>query len=193
MKIFYFDCETTGLDAKLNDIITLAFIIEVDGVIKEKAEFKMQPFNWDNISQEALDVNGITLEQLKTFEPPQQVYKKLISLFSKYVDKYKKNKTVNDKFVCCGYNVNFDIGFLTEFFKKNGDNYVGSFIDYHKLDLASIVLFLKLHGVLQIDGFKLKVVSEHFKIQIDAHDATSDINATRELSFKLLDKMKEIK
>ena len=42
-KIFYFDTETTGLDPKRHDIIQLAYIVEINGEVKEEGEFKLQP------------------------------------------------------------------------------------------------------------------------------------------------------
>ncbi len=50
MKVLWFDVETTGLNAVKNDIITIAGIIDIDHVTKEKFYFKVQPRDWDNIS-----------------------------------------------------------------------------------------------------------------------------------------------
>lgn len=193
MKILWFDVETTGLDPKLNDVITISIRIEVEGEVKDKLDLKIQPFNWENISPEALATNGITVEEMKTFMHPQEAYRQIVTLFSRYVDKYKKNKTSEDKLIPAGYNVTFDIQFLAEFFKKCGDKYFGAFVDYHKLDVASIVLFLKLNKVLSIEGFKLTEVAKSLEVAMDnAHDAGCDIDATRIIAYKLIDKMKAI-
>lgn len=194
MKILYFDCETTGLDAKINDIITISMRIEIDGIIKDKLDLKIQPHNWDTIEQGALDVNKITREQLKDFMLPVEAHKQIVKLFSKYVDKYKKFKTSEDKLVPAGYNVLFDVLFLTEFFKKCGDNYLGSFIDYHKLDTSSLVLFLKLHKIINCEGYKLTQVAKALDINMDnAHNAGCDIDATIELNKKILELLKKLK
>jgi len=193
MKIFYFDVETGGLDCKVNPLLTLSGIIEIDGEVKETITLKIKPFKGDLLADEALKINGLTMEEIKTFDEPLIAKKKLEDLFSKYVDKYKKNKTSEDKLIPAGYNVLFDIQFLETFWKKCGDNYFGSFIDYHKLDIASIVLFLKMHKVLDFPGYKLATISQALGIIIKAHDATSDIEATREIAYKLIDKIKEIK
>ncbi len=189
MKVLWFDVETTGLDPKLNDIVSIAMLIEIDGQVKEELYLKIQPTNWNNISEEALKVNGFTLETLKTFMPPKEAHKQIVAFFSKYVDKYKKNKTSEDKLTPSGYNVLFDISFLGEFFKKCGDNYFGAFVDYHKLDIASIVLFLKLNKKIDLQGFKLLDVANYLQADIVAHDALSDIRATREIAYKLINKI----
>jgi DNA polymerase-3 subunit epsilon len=189
MKILWFDCETTGLNPIQNDIISLAMIIEIDGEIKDKLYLKIQPHSFENISDEALKINGFTKEDLKTFLPPKEAHKQIVSFFAKYVDKFKKFKTMEDKLIPAGYNVLFDIQFLSEFFKKCGDNYFGSFIDYHKLDVASIVLFLQMHKKIDIKGYKLINVAEYLQASIDAHNAESDIAVTRDIAYKLLNKI----
>lgn len=188
MKILWFDVETTGLDAKENDIITFAGIVEIDGKIVDQIYLKMQPHNWDNIEQRALDVNGITREELKTFQTPQEAHKKLISFLSKHVNRYNKN----DKYQPSGYNVTFDMLFLAEFFKKCNDKYFGAWIDYHKLDVATLVMFFKLKGVLKLEKYRLAYVAEALGIPLKAHDAQEDILATREIFYQLLNKI-EIK
>lgn len=193
MKILWIDCETTGLDPKQNDIVTLSCMVEIDGHIQESFAYNIQPMNWGTITEEALKVNGLTVEKLKTFSLPLDVHKSLVAILSKYVDRFKKNKTSEDKFICAGYNVLFDIQFLSEFWKKCGDNYFGSIFDYHKLDVASLVLFLKMHKLLPIEGYKLQTISEYLQIPIVAHNSTSDIEATRAVTFKLIERIKELK
>jgi len=96
MKILWFDCETTGLNAKENDILTLAGVVEIDGEVKEEFYLEMQPFNYDNISEEALKVNGLELKTIKTWMAPKLAYNQLIRIFSKYINRYNRN----DKFIC---------------------------------------------------------------------------------------------
>jgi len=186
MKLLFFDCETSGLDPIKNDILTLAMIIEIDGEVKEEVYLEIQPFNWDTITDEALQVNGLKREQIKTFLEPKDAYKKIVSLFSKYINKY--NKT--DKFIAIGHNTVFDVQFLSEFFKKNGDKYFGSFVDYHYLDTMQILNLMKYAGVLQIENVKLVTASAKFGIDLtEAHNSMADIKATKELFKKLMDKI----
>jgi len=189
MKILWLDCETTGLNPIENDVISLAMIIEINGEVKDKLYLKIKPVNPDKISDEALKINGFTREELQTFTEPKEAHKQIVTFFAKYVDKYKKFKTMEDKLIPAGYNVLFDIQFLSEFFKKVGDNYFGAFIDYHKLDVASLVLFLKMHKKINIKGYKLVDVAEYLQATIQAHNAESDIEVTREIAYKLLDKI----
>lgn len=177
MKIFYFDVETTGLDAKDNDIITIAYMIEIDGDIKLTKYLKLQPFNYENISTKALEVNGITLEELKTFIKPEDAYHELIVDMSMFCDKYNRN----DKYTPAGYNARFDIDFLSHFFKKNNDQYLGSFFNWKTVDPLSILYFNHFKEEINLVNYKLETVCKHYGIEIEAHDALSDIKATHSL------------
>ena len=186
MKIWWFDIESTGLDPYRNDIISLACIIDIDGEIKEKFKLNIQPFNWDNIELSALKVNRITMEQLKTFMTPKKALEKLKFYLNKYVDPYNSN----DKFQPGGYNNDFDIKFMSNFFRKCGDKYFGSWIDYHRFDPQSIMQFLHLKGDIDLPNYKLKTIADYFGIKINNHEPMSDIKTTREIVYKLLPRIK---
>jgi DNA polymerase-3 subunit epsilon len=181
-KIFYMDTETTGLDPKSNDIIQLAYLIEIDGEIKEEGNLFVQPFSYENISLEALVVNKKTVEEIKTYPTPIDVYRHLQSILNKYINRYNKL----DKFIPCGYNVRFDIDFLQSFFLKNNDKWFGAFFDYHFIDPMPIINVLNYKGSINLVNAKLITACENFGITIDAHDALSDIKATRELMQKIM-------
>jgi DNA polymerase-3 subunit epsilon len=181
MKKFYFDTETTGVNPGVNDIIQLAGIIEIDGDIKEKFTFEMQPFNYDNINQGALDTHGITIEKMKTFMNPKEAYSKLIDIFDIYINKFDRE----DKFIVCGYNVRFDIDFLNSFFKKNSDNFLFSYIGTVK-DPFPVFGYLKSLEKIKTEDLKLGTMCKYFGISLDnAHDALADIEATKMLIEKL--------
>ena len=190
MKILWIDVETTGLNAKVNDIITLSAMVEIDGEIKRGINLKIQPHSWDNIDDEALKINGITRKEMKSFDSPEIAHDKLVTFFSKFVDRFDKT----DKFQPAGYNVVFDMLFLAEFFIKCGDKYFGSWVDYHKFDIASVVQFFHLAGYFKdMPNFKLVTIAEELGIELKAHDAKEDIIATRDVCYKLIEKLKENK
>lgn len=184
-KIIYFDTETTGLDPVQQDIIQLAYVIEINGVIKEQNDLRMQPFSYENIQQKALDVHGISVDEIKTYPKPQEAYRTFTKTLAEYVNKFDRN----DKFIPCGYNIgNFDIPFLNQFFLKNGDKYFGSYINYKCIDPYQVIQFVHGMGIEEYDNMKLEFACKKFDIEIKAHDAMSDILATRALAFKLKEK-----
>lgn len=176
-KLFIFDVETTGRNSYKNDITQLSGMIEVDGKVVEKFNFRCQPLNWDNIEPEALEVTGVGIDQLKTFDPPKKVYNELIKLLGRHCDKFNRD----DKFYFIGYNVSFDVDFLSSFFRKQGDKYFGSWFNWKKIDPLPILHWMEYRGMISLENYKLSTVCEHYGIKIDAHDAMSDILATREL------------
>lgn len=185
-KIFFFDIESSGLDSIKNDILTLSGIVEIDGKVKDTINLKMQPFNYDNISKEALEINGLTLEEIKTFDDPKVAHKKLIGFFSKYIDRYNRK----DKFTLAGYNIiKFDIPFLNEFFKKCNDKYFGSWVNGYPLDVYQLVVLLKHLNAFNLDNIKLETIANELKIPIKAHEAEADTVATREVYNKLMHKI----
>ena len=177
MKVFYFDVETTGFDPKVNDITQLAGMIEIDGKIKEKFNLRSQPLNWDDISESALEVTGIGIEELKKYPKASEAYSDLIKILDKYCDKYDKF----DKFYFAGYNVRFDIDFLHQFFVKQGDQYFGSWFNWKSVDPFPFLHYMDYKGMIKLPNYKLETVCEHFEIEIKAHDAMSDILATRKI------------
>lgn len=181
-KLLFIDTETTGLDPAKNGIIQIAGIIEIDGLVVEKFNFTAKPFDTDEINDEALSVCGISRDDIQKLEPATSFYSKLSDLFSKYVDKYDRT----DKFFVVGYNVEFDVNMLRAYWLKMNDKYFGSWVSGHKIDLQPVVTFLTCVGKIpNLGNMKLETIANHFGITINAHDAMSDIEATRDLFHKL--------
>jgi DNA polymerase-3 subunit epsilon len=151
-------------------------------VIKQEFNLRCQPFDYEAIEQAALDVTGNTIEGLKAQQSPQAMYKQFVGILSRYVNKFDKN----DKMYVAGYNVRFDIDFLRMFFVKNKDPYFGSWINYKSIDGLAIMYMLEYCGHCKLENYKLGTVCSHYKIDIDAHDALSDIKAT----YTLIKRMK---
>lgn len=183
MKILYFDTETTGTDPLKHEITQFAAIVEIHGKVQEEVNWRCQPKDWDAIDPEALKVTGISIEQLKEFQTPEEMFKKIKALFTRYIDKYDKAPF---KFYPAGHNVQFDLNFLDAFWRKygNADEKKWGTVSYQNwraLDSRAMCNFLMAQGKLPCPNIKLSTLCEHFGIEIQAHDALSDIRATREL------------
>jgi DNA polymerase-3 subunit epsilon len=184
MKVLYFDTETTGLDPVQNDIIQLAGMVEINGEIKEEFNLFSQPFSYENVAQEALDIHGISIDTIKQFPAPDYLRIRLIKILGKHVDRYNPM----DKFYPAGQNIQFDLHFLEENFKKNNDIYFGSWFWRYCLDLYSLSTILRYKGILKTENLKLETLAKHFGVELKAHDAMSDIRATREIIRIILDR-----
>lgn len=180
-KILYFDVETTGLDPVNDHIFQLSGMIEVDGEIKEEFNYYLRPPTGTRVSLEALKVTGKTVEELRGYPDSFKSYDSLINIMGVYVDQYKRFKTPDDKFYPCAYNGNFDLQFLDNFFKKMGDHYFGSWQNWQLIDPLQTFRLLSFLDQLHLPNHKLETVCKHFGVSIEAHDALSDIRATRDL------------
>lgn len=109
MKILYYDLETTGTNPGKNGIHQISGEIVINGVSREKFDFRVRPNPKALIEDEALQVAGVTREQILAYPPMEEIYKQFLSMIGRYVSKYDKN----DKFFLAGYNnAAFDNQFL---------------------------------------------------------------------------------
>ncbi len=178
-KILWIDCETTGVNPKLNDIWQLAYLIEIDGEVVDGENMYIRPFNEKNIEEQALTIGGTTIDKLLEIElTVKPAVARIKKTWEKYIDKFNRD----DKFVMAGYWVNFDNGFLRQLFYKAGDKYgIGSWCFSPCLDVASFVAIAVAKNGLRFPNYKLETVCDRLGIALDAHDALSDITATRNL------------
>ena len=122
MKIIYYDLETTGLDPLLNTIHQLSMITEVDGVevdrlnlfispisrfrkvitFKEGDEWKREfSFGLKEYNQSALDIAGMTIEQLVDRGlDGNKAFAELKKFLGRNCNKFDKN----DKYFLIGFN-----------------------------------------------------------------------------------------
>ena len=189
-KIIFIDTETGGVNAEKSALIQLSGIIEVNGVEKEKFNFYIKPFKNSEINEKALDVQGRTLEELRTdkYIDESIIYKKFLEILDKYIDKYDKN----DKFIVAGYNVKFDIDILKALFERNNNKFLFSYFNSSMLDPLYSVRLLQVAGMLPVlENNKLETWCKYFNIELKAHDSLQDITATKKLIEKLIELIKK--
>ena len=181
-KVLWLDVETTGLDCRKHGLREVGFIIEIDGVEVDRGVFKINPFTYTTrdveIDDYALEISKVSIEDLKSYDRVSYCFKELMKKLVKYVNVNDKN----DCFVIAGYNTAFDIGFIKEWFKEMGllDSYKDLF-HYKSLDVFSIVFALRHIGLNSAENDKLETMCNYFGIGIEAHNALSDIEATKKL------------
>lgn len=180
MKIMYVDVETTGLDFKDNCIWQLAGLVEdTEKHEKDYFDFKIAPYKAGPHSRTALEIGGISAADLKNFPDARQAYDSFTELIRKYVNPYNKK----DKLYFCAYNAAFDSQFVREFLTHFGDVYYGSYFWHPYLDVMQLAGWFYTGKFSTLKNFKLTTLYEHVlgKPFDDAHNAMSDILATKEL------------
>lgn len=179
MKLFFFDLETTGTNPGKHGIHQISGQIVIDGVVKEKFDFKVQPNPKAAIDDKALEVGGVTKEQILAYPPMRDVYHALVDTLGKYVDKFNRK----DKFFLVGYNnAAFDNNFLRGFFLQNGDEYFGSWFWSNSVDVMVLASNYLLDRRAEMENFKLSTVAKFLNIAVEddaLHDAQYDIELTK--------------
>lgn len=191
MKILWYDTETTGLTEN-SAMFQISGVIEIDGKEVEEFDIFCKPHKDADISDQALEVTGVTMEKLESYQSPKDAYEQLVDIFSKYINKFDKE----DKFVIAGQNIRFDIDVLNRFFKRNNDNYLGSFLNYKQVfDTLSIYTALEIAEVVpKIENHKLETICKTMGVELsNAHNSLADIKATKAVGDKMLAGLRRIK
>ena len=131
------------------------------------------------IEEDALKVGGVTKEQILAYPPMYDIYRKLINMLEKYVDKYNKK----DKYFLVGFNnASFDNQFLRGFFLQNGDQYFGSWFWSNSFDVMVLATPYLAANRAEMENFKLATVAKALGIEVsedNLHDASYDIALTK--------------
>lgn len=179
MKLLFFDLETTGTNPGKNGIHQISGEVVIDGKTMERFDFKVQPNPKCVIEDQALAVANVAREQVMAYPPMFEVYKQVVAMLGKYVDKFDKK----DKFFLVGFNnASFDNQFLRGFFMQNGDQYFGSWFWSNSIDvmvLASAHLATRRH---EMENFKLATVAKFLGVNVNdasLHNAEYDIFLTK--------------
>jgi DNA polymerase III subunit epsilon len=180
MKRVFVDTETTGLDPHKNGIHQIAAILELEDGTTDELSLRVAPFPVDAVSQQALDVAGVTAEQVAGYMPPGNAHAKLLSFLGRHIDKFSKV----DKAQFMAYKASFDAEFLRAWFGKCEDKYYGSWFWTPPVDIMSIAAD-RLCGIRpEMPDFKLATVAAALGIKVDAdatHDAMYDVRLARDV------------
>lgn len=179
MKLLFFDLETTGTLVNRHGIHQISGMVVIDGNVMETFNFHVQPNPKADILKEALDVAGVTEEQVRAYPPMPDVYREFTAMLDKYVSKYDKK----DKFFLVGYNnASFDNQFLRAWFVQNGDKYFGSYFWSNSIDVMVLASSCLASKRAEMESFKQGVVAKALGIPVDdsrLHDALYDIEVCK--------------
>ncbi|HEY9542978.1 MULTISPECIES: 3'-5' exonuclease [Bacteroidales] len=179
MKLLFFDLETTGTNPARNGIHQISGQIVIDGKKVEDFDFHVQPNPKAQIEEAALQVAGVTREQVLSYPAMGEVYAQFVAMLGKHVDKFNKK----DKFFLVGYNnAAFDNQFLRGFFLQNGDNYFGSWFWANTIDVMVLATAYLAERRPEMENFKLSTVAKFLGVAVSddsLHNAFYDIELTK--------------
>jgi len=181
MKKIFFDLETTGTNYTKHSIHQIAGMVELDNEVVETFNIKVRPHPKAIIDPVAMNVCGITAEQILAYPDMKEGYRQLVAILGKYIDPYNPK----DKAWLVGYNNRaFDDPFLRKWFEHNGDSFMGSWFWSDSLDVLSLASEYLLDRRARMNSFKLHRVAWELGIVVEKerlHEAGYDVHLTREI------------
>jgi DNA polymerase III epsilon subunit-like protein len=195
-NICCFDFETGSANPYECEILQIAAVMLHRNTLKTVGKFQslMKPEDFDALEPKALQVNGLTVEQLQEAPEASVVFPEFCAWIQKY------NFTIDNSFfgcpVPCGYNISgFDLHIFDRYCKKYGywdenQNRQKLFWPLNRFDVFdhlwlycrrnSDLKKMKLTSVLEYCGVSTEEIEEN------AHNAIWDVEWTARLAVKLL-------
>jgi DNA polymerase III alpha subunit (gram-positive type) len=177
------DIEATGTDVTKHEIIQLAAILLDKKTLKEKAQFSsyIKPRHWKNRMPAAMEVNGITWEQLKKAPSMRSVLQKFTKQFGTNI-------------LPTTYGGNLDIVFLPSAYRQAGLKFP---FDYHTFNIWALCYTYmakrkKLTNKKRFAGFRLEEIARDLKVEVpeNRHDALVDCQFEAAVLRKLVKALK---
>mgnify|MGYP002626295360 CR=1 FL=1 len=166
-KYIAFDTETTGFSFTNDRIIELGAVLFENGKITKR--FGTLVNAKINISPEVSLINHITNDMISSAPSEKEAYEKFIEFLDDALD---------GNTIICAHNAKFDMGFLTETFKRLGISANIKYID---------TLYLSRKLVKGLYNYKQDTVAKHFGIiNKESHRAVTDAETCGKILWNLL-------
>jgi len=187
--IYVIDCETTGVDPILNDVIEVSLWRLKDD---QQKTWQIKALNAETISDKALKINGHKREDILLMSPgSKDTYRDPASVVSEIeVWMMQDEATVEDR-VFLGHNSKFDFDFLKELWKKAGSPDTFPF-GYFLIDTIQLTKFIDLCSGKRRARYNLGSLVKDFGVtKASAHRAEGDVKMTRDLFLKQFEPIKD--
>jgi len=164
-----FDCETTGLDKKNDDIISIGAVIIKDNTIVASKKFNKFIKPKTNLDSEAIKIHHIRKCDLHSAEEIDEVLLDFLDFIG--------NRTL------VGYYLEFDIAMVNKYLKTN----LGITLPNKTLEVSEIYYDWKIEAIPQANiDLRFDVLMQDLKIpKLGKHDALNDAIMTSMMFLKL--------
>lgn len=177
--LVFLDTETSGLSSTENQILTIGYVVDVDGTIVKERLLKLKHMG-GAIDRRALEINGIDLDDHKKngLHPTDALLELTKDLYE-----YKDKKIV-------AHNAAFDKAFVDIHFRKWAVYDEAYIVRSNWMCTMQLANWLFYHGVLKSErrGSNLDNVLRavgYADRGTDAHGALSDALLTREAYYRM--------
>lgn len=174
-KLFFFDCETGGLNHATVDMTEVACVVTdpTGGIVL--TEYSARVFPKRPVEPDAARINGYSQEKWASEAVDLDVA--MVKLLERAKDS-----------LFCSHNTPFDWGFLSDAMAERGARWRG---DYHKIDTVALATPLLKAG--KVPNLKLATLCNYFGVdQGEPHRALSDARACHGIYLKLMDVYKPL-
>ncbi len=181
-ELLFLDCETGGLDAQRDALLSIGLVHWSDGEIKNQSEVLVQP-EGRNVEPKALQVNRINMAvhrrtAISRREAGERMYRLVRAWFPWSNEK--------DRIILAGHNIGFDIAFTRSLF----NDYWTKLVVPRSVDTSSLLILLEHAGRIPPEtSYSLDRAIRLFGLQIEdhlRHTALGDAKVTAELYTKLV-------
>lgn len=192
-KKIAFDTETGGTDPTKHPILTAYFLALDENLEKiDSLDIAIRPeAPFDEITEEALNVNGIKMEEhlARTDLVTRQEAAELIRKFVKKYTGKSKNSALPEPM---GHNVQFDLEMLRNQILPG--TALKEVFHYRVVDTFPISSLLKEVGLLPKEVGKLTSIAEHYGLGTSgAHDAKFDVYLCVNVYKRMVETLKALK
>lgn len=173
MTLLFVDCETTGLDPQVHEIVSLSFVLTADDnkEVLGAGTFYIHPQRIDTASQEALAVNGYSFDRWR------------LEGTSTRAEMVTRMAEMSKGAILVGHNVKFDEAFMRAAFVAEGVQPAWS---YHSIDTVALAWPLYLRRY--IEGLRLDDLCKRYKcVRSSVHTAEEDVKITRRVYNGLIE------
>lgn len=181
MKYLYLSIATTGLDCHLEDIVGISLIIEENNEIIERCTIGIRPRKGrlpSSISEESLRLNGLTVEQLRTFKTPEHACGELLSILKDHSDNGKNRLSIVGH-----YNI-FSYKFIKNFITFYTEYNISDYISAKSIDLKEVAPFVEYHTGISFKDYKLPTLARYFNLELDTTNIESKVNCILNINKK---------
>ena len=162
-KILFLDTLTTGMNTERCAIYHLGGIYTEDGIETVQLDLKVRPFVNARINEQSLWIGGVDRSVVVHYPDQEQAFKTFIDFLDSVVDV----RNSNDKMYLAGFNAAaFDVPFLYEWFRRNGNERFRDYFHMQTLDMMSVAAFGLIGRRRAMPDFKLESVARELGIPV---------------------------
>jgi DNA polymerase III epsilon subunit-like protein len=190
--LYVLDSETTSLNKESGEIIELSILRIND---EEQRTFLIKPENYEAIEKEALRINGHKIEDLRhQTQYGKDLYRDPKIVLAEIENWMMSDNVSSEDRIMVGQNVNFDLGFLQEFWKKYASLETFPWgLRPRTLDTMQLALFLDIIKGERSQYYNLGSLVEKFGVRKQKqHRADTDTVMCKDVFLRQIMEFKKL-